>query len=132
MIIKARLANLSMTEIPVTLFRDGRSRPPHLKRWSDGWRHLRFMLLHSPRWLFLYPGITMILVGLTGELILMQGMYTIGDVSFDVHTLLVMAFVLILGFQTICTGIFARLYCFLSGILPWDPKFDRFMKGLDP
>ncbi len=122
MIIKSKLAGLKMTEVPVTLHKDGRSRPPHLRRWRDGWRHLRFMLLHSPFWLFILPGIFMSLIGMVGLLILMQGPLTIGKVGFDVHSLIVMGFLLILGIQTIFAGFFAKIYAHNSGILPYDDR----------
>ena len=130
MIIKSKLEGLRMTEVPITLFKDGRNRPPHLRRWRDGWRHIRFMLLHSPKWLFIIPGIMMIATGLLGEVLLMQGMFKIGNINFDVHTLLVMAFILILGVQVVFTGIFAKLYTYIAGILPFDEKFDRTVKRL--
>lgn len=130
MIIKSRLAGLTMAEVPITLYKDGRSRPPHLKRWRDGWRHLRFMLLHSPTWLFTLPGIIMMSIGLLGEAILSRGMIAVGDVRLDVHTLLVMAFLLLLGVQMVFTGLFARLYSSLNGILPYDEKFEKTVKKL--
>lgn len=130
MIIKSRLAGLTMAEVPITLYKDGRSRPPHLKRWRDGWRHLRFMLLHSPTWLFTLPGIIMMSIGLLGEAILSQSMIAIGHVRLDVHTLLVMAFLLLLGVQMVFTGLFARLYSSLNGILPYDEKFENTVKKL--
>lgn len=122
MIIKARLMGLKMTEAPITLYKDGRSRPPHLRRWRDGWRHLRFMLLHSPFWLFIIPGLIMSLTGLIGGAALTSGTITIGNIGFDVHSLLVMAFLLIAGFQTIFVGFFAKIYAHNSGILPYDDK----------
>jgi glycosyltransferase involved in cell wall biosynthesis len=130
MIIKSKLAVLKMTEMPITFYKDGRSRPPHLRRWRDGWRHIRFMLLHSPVWLFIIPGLIMIMTGFLGEALLMQGVLRIGKVNFDVHTLLVMAFILLLGVQVVFTGIFAKLYTNITGILPYDDKFDRNVKRL--
>lgn len=125
MVVKSMLAGLKMTEVPITLYKDGRGRPPHLKRWRDGWRHLRFMLLHSPTWLFIIPGILFLSTGVFGMAVLSKGMMVIGDIKFDVHTLLVMAFMVLLGVQALFTGIFARVYSSLSGILPYDEKFDR-------
>lgn len=122
MIIKARLAGLKMTEVPITLYKDGRSRPPHLKRWRDGWRHLRFMLLHSPFWLFILPGFIMSFIGLFGVAVLTRAPIALGSIGFDVHSLLVMAFLLILGFQTIFVGFFAKIFAHNSGILPYDDK----------
>jgi glycosyltransferase involved in cell wall biosynthesis len=128
MIIKSRLAGLKMTEVPITLYKDGRSRPPHLKRWRDGWRHLRFMLLHSPKWLFTIPGIMMMVIGIIGEILLMPGVLKVGNVNFDVHTLIVMAVLIILGVQIMFTGIFATLYAHIRGILPEDKKYTDFIR----
>ncbi len=130
MVIKSRLAGLSMTEVPVTLYQDGRSRRPHLKRWRDGWRHLRFMLLHAPTWLFTIPGLFMISIGLLGQVLLYHGMVRIGAATFDVHTMLVMSFLSVLGAQVLFTGLFARFYSGLNGILPYDEKFDRMLRRL--
>lgn len=127
MVVKARLAGLKMTEVPVTLYRDGRSRPPHLRRWRDGWRHLRFMLLHAPTWLFIIPGAVMMLIGLVGEVVLSQGVLHLGRIGLDVHTMLVMAFVFIVGLQTEFVGIFAKLFTQKTGILPYDDRFDKFI-----
>jgi len=125
MVIKAKLAGLAMTEAPVTLYRDGRSRPPHLRRWRDGWRHLRFMLLHAPTWLFIVPGAGMMSVGASGLISLSQGMVRVGQVWLDVHSLLVMSFLMILGVQAVFTGLFARLYSGLHGLLPFNSKFNK-------
>lgn len=130
MIIKAKLAGLSMTEVPVTLYKDGRNRLPHLRRWRDGWRHLRFMLLHSPKWLFIVPGSLAALIGLLGEVLLTRGTFRIGPANLDVQSLLVMAFMVILGTQIVFTGIFANVYSHMVGILPYDSRFDRIVKKL--
>jgi glycosyltransferase involved in cell wall biosynthesis len=128
MIIKARLKGLKMTEVPITLYPDGRNRPPHLKPWRDGWRHLRFMLLHSPKWLFIIPGMVMAGTGIAGEALLLPGMLRIGRVNFDVHTLVAMSFLLILGIQIVFTGLFAKLYSHIVGILPYDEAFEKILK----
>jgi len=128
MIIKAQLAVLKLSEVPSTLHRDGRNRPPHLKPWRDGWRHLRFMLLHSPLWLFIIPGLVMAVTGAVGEALLMPGMLKVGKVNFDVHTLTAMSFLLILGIQIVFTGLFAKLYSHIVGILPYDEKLDKTLK----
>lgn len=130
MVIKSCLAGLVMTEVPVTLHKDGRSRRPHLKRWRDGWRHLRFMLLHAPTWLFMIPGLFMVSVGLLGQALLYHGMVRIGMATFDVHTMLVLSFLSVLGAQVVFTGLFARFYSGLNGILPYDEKFDRMLRRL--
>lgn len=130
MVIKARLSGLNMTEVPITLYKDGRSRAPHLRRWRDGWRHLRFMLLHSPNWLFTSPGALLVVAGAIGEAVLSRGMVRIGNAGLDVHSLLVMAFVLILGMQMVFTGIYANIYTRTVGILPWNERFDRLVRKL--
>jgi glycosyltransferase involved in cell wall biosynthesis len=130
MVVKAKLAGLKMTEVPITLYRDGRSRPPHLRPWRDGWRHLRFMLLHAPTWLFTFPGIAMVTIGILGQLLLYRGMVQVGTAKLDVHTMLVMSFLSVLGNQVIFTGLFARLYSSLHGILPYDDKFEKIIRRL--
>ncbi len=130
MVVKARLAGLKMTEVPVTLYRDGRSRPPHLRRWRDGWRHLRFMLLHAPTWLFTFPGLAMVTIGILGQLLLYRGMVRVGAAKLDVHSMLVMSFLSVLGAQAVFTGLFARLYSSLHGILPYDEKFEKAIRRL--
>lgn len=130
MIIKSRLSGLKMTEVPITLYKDGRSRPPHLRRWRDGWRHLRFMLLHSPMWLFIIPGLIMLTIGLAGSALLSHGTVQIGDIALDVHSLLVMAILVILGVQTIFAGVFARLYAYKVGILPQSRRLQKVVKHL--
>jgi glycosyltransferase involved in cell wall biosynthesis len=128
MVIKSKLAGLKMVEVPITLYKDGRSRAPHLKRWRDGWRHLRFMLLHSPNWLFLLPGFMLLTLGFVAMVALSRGVVEIGRARLDIHTLLVMSFAVILGIQMIFTGIFANVYSHLSGILPYDERFDNFIR----
>ncbi len=102
MVVKAKLAGFKITEIPVTLYKDGRSRPPHLRRWRDGWRHLRFMMLYSPDWLFTIPGLIMSLIGILGQMILYKSMVRVGSVKLDVHTMLVMSFMSVLGGSAGC------------------------------
>ncbi len=125
MIIKSGLANLKISEVPITLYKDGRNRGSHLKRWQDGWRHLRFMLLHAPTWLFIFPGLFMFFLGFLGEIVLARGPLAIKGVTLDVHSLLVMAFLEILGMQVIFTGIFATLFSHIVGILPYNKRFHR-------
>jgi glycosyltransferase involved in cell wall biosynthesis len=125
MVVKATVAKLRMTEVPTVLSPDGRSRPPHLRSWHDGWRHLRFLLLFSPRWLFLYPGIAMFTFGLLATLILLARPLTIGGVTFDVDTLLYCAVLSVIGFQSILFWIFAQIYGERERIVPPDPWFRR-------
>lgn len=109
MIIRATLKKLKMTEVPIQLFCDGRSRAPHLRPWRDGWRHLRLLLLFSPRWLFFYPGLGLMLGGLVLMLLLSFGSISIGLYTFDIHTLLFASFFMLLGLQTICFGLFSQV-----------------------
>jgi len=128
MVIKATLRGLRVGEVPTTLSPDGRSRPPHLRTWLDGWRTIRFMLLYSPRWLFLYPGALLMLVGAAVGLWLLPGPRTVRGVTFDAHTLLYAAMAVLLGFQAICFGIFARTYAVTEGLLPEEALLKRFFR----
>lgn len=118
MIIKATLKSLRIAEVAITLHRDGRSRPPHLKPWRDGWRHLRFMLLFSPRGLFLGPGLALFIFGLGMAVPLAIGPVRIGRVQFDTNTLLVAGMMTIVGFQVLFFGLFTKIYCVATGLLP--------------
>lgn len=128
MVIKATLLRMRVEEVPTTLRPDGRSRPPHLRPWRDGWRHLRFMLLYSPDWLFLYPGLVLLVVGLAGGAWLAPGPRRVGAVTFDVHALLYAACAVILGFQAISFAAFARTFAAAEGLLPgygWHRRVTR-------
>lgn len=122
MVVKASLLNMSISEVPTTLSPDGRRGPPHLRTWRDGWRHLRFLLLYSPRWLFLYPGVLLMLVGLAGTAWLLPGPRKIGDLVFDVHTLLYALMSILLGFQAIAFATFTKVFAMSEGLLPADPR----------
>ena len=125
MVIKAKLMGLKMTEAPTVLRPDGRSRPPHLLPYRDGWRHLRFMLLHSPHWLFLYPGSLLILLGLAGCAWLLPGPRVVHGVGFDVHTLLYAFVSVLLGFQLVAFSVFTKVFAISEGLLPEDPRLTR-------
>lgn len=120
MVVKASLGGLRIAEVPVTLYPDGRSRPPHLRTWRDGWRHLRFILLYSPRWLFLIPGVILLLLGLIGFAFLLPGPLRIGGIVLDVNTLLSCALLCLVGFQSLSFGAFARVFAITEGLLPED------------
>jgi hypothetical protein len=126
MVVKAALLGMEVSEVPTTLSPDGRSRPPHLRTWRDGWRGLRFLLLYSPRWLFLYPGILLMLAGtvMTGWLI--TGPKQIGSVTFDVDTLVYAAISILLGFQAITIALFAKVFAISQGLHPADTKVEKF------
>ncbi|HEY5298674.1 MAG TPA: glycosyltransferase family 2 protein [Verrucomicrobiae bacterium] len=128
MVIKATLKKLKIAEVPVTLSKDGRSRPPHLKPWRDGWRHLRFMLLFSPRWLFLVPGIFLSLLGIVFAARLSLGDFHIGGVQFNVGTLVVACMTIIVGFQLVAFAFFTKVFAIAEGLLPDDPKLSRVLK----
>jgi uncharacterized membrane protein len=127
MIVKAKLQELRITEVPTTLSPDGRGRPPHLRTWRDGWRSLRFFLLFSPRWLLLYPGMFLVALGIATMAWLLPEQRRVGGVTFDVHTLLYGAVAVLVGFQAIAFATFARLFAMNDGLLPEDPPFRRRM-----
>jgi len=123
MVIKASLRRMKITEVPVTLSPDGRSRPPHLRTWRDGWRHLRFMLLFSPRWLFLYPGIALFTAGLLAGAALEIGPVRVGPFGFDIHTLLLAGFCCLIGYQLIVFAVFTKVFAIRMGFHPPNPTY---------
>lgn len=125
MVVKATLLGMRVTEVPTTLSPDGRSRAPHLRTWRDGWRHLRFLLLYSPRWLFLYPGLALVALGLGVGIWILPGPQTVGTVTFDVHTLLYAAVAVSIGYQSIAFGFFTKIFAIQEGLMPEDPRLDR-------
>jgi glycosyltransferase involved in cell wall biosynthesis len=131
MVVKASLNKLRIEETPATLKPDGRSRPPHLKTWRDGWRHLRFLLIHSPKWLFIYPGTVLILLGLAGSAALAMGEVRMpSGITLDIHSLVVSCFAILIGVQLVMFGALARRYQTLEGILPPSARFQKFLMGL--
>lgn len=134
MVVKATVQRLRMSEVPTTLSPDGRSRPPHLRSWRDGWRHLRFLLAFCPRWLFLYPGAALFVLGLLSMGVLLPGPVHVGRVTFDVHTLLYAAGATVLGFQAMQFWAFSKIYGALEGVVPEDPRLTRLVNrvGLEP
>jgi glycosyltransferase involved in cell wall biosynthesis len=123
MVVKATISRLRIAEVATTLSRDGRSRPPHLRSWRDGWRHLRFLLLFSPRWLFLYPGIALSGVGLAMMLWLLPAPRVVFGVTLDIHTLFYAAIGTVVGFHSMLFWVFAKVYGISQGIAPPDPRF---------
>ena len=128
MVVKATLFNLRIIEIPTTLSPDGRDRPPHLRTWRDGWRYLRFLLLYSPRWLFLYPGIALFALGAAVSLWLLPGPRTIGHVTFDYNTLLFGAMAILIGFQSVNFAVFTKVFAITERLLPEDPRLNRLFR----
>lgn len=131
MVIKATILKMRVAEVPTTLSPTGRSRAPHLRPWRDGWRHLRFMLLYSPRWLFFYPGLFLIFVGGLFGIWLLPGTRTIFGVSLDIQTLLFCAAAVLLGFQAVLFTILAKVFLVNSGLLPRSKWFDRIFTYLN-
>ncbi|MGA9593623.1 MAG: glycosyltransferase, partial [Candidatus Acidiferrales bacterium] len=128
MVVKATLFNLRIAEIPTTLSPDGRDRAPHLRTWRDGWRYLRFLLLYSPRWLFLYPGIALLLFGMTLCGWLLPGPRSLGGVSFDYDTMLFGAMAILIGFQSINFAAFSKIFATTEGLLPENPLLTRMFR----
>jgi glycosyltransferase involved in cell wall biosynthesis len=127
MVVKATLAGWQIAEVPTVLSPDGRSRSPHLRSWRDGWRHLRFLLMMSPRWLMLYPGACLIGVGVAAELAILRGPIVIHGVGFDIHTMLYAAGATILGVQLVLFSLLARAVGVVKNLLPMSPSLGRFL-----
>jgi glycosyltransferase involved in cell wall biosynthesis len=117
LVVKSTLAGLPMSEVPTTLKKDGRSRPPHLRSWHDGWRHLRFLLLFSPKWLFLYPGVVTFGIGILGSIALLFGPIEIGGVGFDISSQLYLAVLALVGYQAMLFWLLTKLYGQREGFL---------------
>lgn len=130
MVVKATLSHLDIREVPTALRPDGRSRQPHLRAFRDGWRHLRFLLLFSPRWLFLYPGLFLLIVGLVFGSILVGGPVRIGTVTLSVHSLLVASLCVIMGTQSIAFAIIGRRFASRCGFIPRSDVYDRVLESL--
>ena len=129
MVVKATLLGMSICEVPTSLSPDGRSRAPHLRTWRDGWRHLRFLLLYSPKWLFFYPGILLMLAGLAGGVWLMPGTRHVGRFAFDIHTLLYCATAVLVGFQAVLFAFLSKVFAVTEGLMPSDRKLN-FLFGI--
>ncbi|MEN3331063.1 MAG: hypothetical protein V7641_428 [Blastocatellia bacterium] len=128
MIIKSSLYRARITEVPITLHPDGRkAHAPHLKTFRDGWRTLRFFLMYSPRWLFLIPGVLLILLGIIGYGLAMPGL-TIKRLTFDAHTLLFASLAILCGYQAIAFAVFTKIFAISEGLMPEDPRLTRFFK----
>ncbi len=128
MVIKATLLGMKVTEVPTMLSPDGRLRAPHLKPWRDGWRHLRFMLLYSPRWLFFYPGLVLMVTGMAMSLWLLPEPRPLGGAVLSVHTLLYAAIAVMVGFQAVLFSVLSRIYSMYEGLLPHSARLERLFK----
>lgn len=128
MVVKAAVRGMRISEVPTTLCPDGRNRRPHLRTWRDGWRHLRFLLLFSPRWLFFYPGLLLMLLGLVVGGYLLPGPRRVGPVVLDVNTLLYAALAVLIGFQSCAFATFAKLFAISESLLPEDARLTKLFK----
>lgn len=131
MIVKASLKDLKIAEVPTILSPDGRTRPPHLNTWRDGWRHLRFLVLYSPNWLFLIPGLLLMVFGLITSSFLISGPVSIGRVNFGVHTLLFTSGFVLIGFQFILFYGLTKVFTVENELLPKSNKYDRLFKFIN-
>ncbi|MEW6083545.1 MAG: glycosyltransferase family 2 protein [Chloroflexota bacterium] len=131
MIVKATLKNLKITEVPVILYPDGRSRPPHLRTWADGWRHLRFLLLYSPRWLFFYPGVLLAILGAFISAFLISKPQNFAGVTFDINTLMYAAFLIIMGVQSILFSLFTYVFGVNADFLPIDGSTEKLLNYMN-
>jgi glycosyltransferase involved in cell wall biosynthesis len=125
MVVKASLFGLRIAEIPITLRPDGRSRPPHLRTWRDGWRHLRFLLIYSPRWLYLVPGLLFAVAGALLIVWLLPGPRTLFGATLDVHSMLGAAALVLIGTQAVSFALFAKVFAITEGLLPMDPRLEK-------
>ncbi|NEN07026.1 glycosyltransferase family 2 protein [Diaminobutyricibacter tongyongensis] len=131
MVVKASLGGRRVSEVPTTLKKDGRSRPPHLRSWRDGWRHLRFLLIFSPRWLFLVPGTIAFALGILGTFILTFGPFSIGEIGFDVASQVYLAAIAVVGYQAVIFAILSKIYAQHEGFrIPRSRNFDRLEKRI--
>lgn len=129
LVVKFTLFDHKITEVPTTLSKDGRSRPPHLNTWRDGWRHLRFLMLYSPRWLFLIPGLLLMTLGLAGGVALSFGPVRVGEVTFDVDTLVGASAMMVIGFQAALFALLTKAYGVAEGFLPPRGRLQRFLQA---
>ena len=127
MVVRAALERLKVAEVPTTLAPDGRSRPPHLRTWRDGWRHLKFLLTFSPRWLFLYPGFIFLLAGLAVVALLFAGPVWVGRIGFETKTFMAGCLCLLVGVQSLTFALLVRRYASRQGYLPRHPRYADFL-----
>ncbi|WP_373483480.1 glycosyltransferase family 2 protein [Acetobacterium sp.] len=130
MVVQATLHKLRMIEVPTTLSPDGRTRPPHLRSWRDGWRHLKFLMMYSPNWTFLYPGLILSVLGLLMMIIIGVGPTKIGNVNFGINTMMYGSASLLVGVNISLFSMFTKAYALSSGFIPNSPKtigiFEKF------
>ncbi len=124
MVVKASLFGMKIVEVPTTLSPAGRDRPPHLRRWRDGWRHLRFLMMYSPRWTFLYPGLALMIAGAAMGFWLLPGPRHVGSVTVDIHTLLYAVMAILIGFQAVMFSVFTKVFAITEKLMPEDSRLN--------
>ena len=132
MVVRSALSGYRLTEVPTTLAKDGRSRPPHLRTWRDGWRHLRFLLIYSPRWLFLYPGLVLVALGVLGIVVLFPGEIQFGASKLGINTFIAACMAVLIGIQSVTFAAVARRYATLRGLLPPSTRYSALLRSLSP
>jgi len=130
MVVRAALAGYRIDEVPTTLNKDGRSRPPHLRTWRDGWRHLSFLLIYCPKWLFFYPGLFLLALGIFSAFALLPGAVTVANVGFDIHTFAVACMAVLVGTQAMSFGVVAIRFATLHKLLPTSRRFPGILTAL--
>ena len=130
MVVKATMYGLKIKEVPTILYRDGRTRPPHLRTWADGWRHLKFLLLYSPRWLFYYPGILLVIFGILLSTLLLPGPLKVGHIILDINTLMYATLLIIIGVQSILFSLFTHVFGVNSKLIPDDQPMGRLINRI--
>jgi len=128
MVVRSALAGLRIDEVPTTLRPDGRTRPPHLRTWRDGWRHLKFLLMYCPRWLYMIPGLVCLMLGGAAGVALLFGPIDVGNIVLDLNSLLVACFMVVLGTQLLTFGALSRYYAMITGFLPRSRSTDSLVK----
>jgi glycosyltransferase involved in cell wall biosynthesis len=132
MVIKASKFDSRITEIPITLHPDRRGRKPHLRTWRDGWRHLRFYMMYSPRWLFLFPGLLLMLAGIiVYGFAAPAGGRLLNGIRFDVHTLLFGSLAIIAGYQAVLFAVMTKTFAIREGLMPEDARLTRLYRWLN-
>jgi hypothetical protein len=125
MVVKACLFQMRIAEVPTTLAPDQRDRPPHLRSWRDGWRHLRFLMMYSPRWSLLYPGVALMTAGALLAAWLLPGPRHLGSVTIDIHTLLYGIMAILVGFQAVSFSLFTKIFAISEKLMPGDERLNR-------
>ena len=130
MVVRSALAGLQISEVPTTLRPDGRSRPPHLRTWRDGWRHLKFLLMYCPRWLYMIPGLACLVVGGVVGAVLVSGPISVDNIVLDLNTLFVACFLVMFGAQLLTFGALSHYYAGITGFLPHSDRIGSLVKWM--